>query len=303
MKWQNAIRDYQLFLKIERGLSQNTIDSYSRDLDKLTLFLDENEINLSPISITETNIQQFIYNVAKKVNPRSQARIISGLRSFFDYLIFEDYRKTNPTDLIEAPKIGRKLPDTLSEDEINELITAVDLSHPQGERNRTILETMYSCGLRVSELITLKISDLFFEEGFIKVTGKGNKERFVPIHYRAQKYISMYITEVRSHLKTTKGFEDTLFLNRRGKGLTRQMIFTILKDLTIKINLNKKISPHTLRHSFATHLLKNGADLRAIQQMLGHESITTTEVYVHLDNSYLKEVVETFHPRKILPEL
>ena len=175
MKWQNAIRDYQLFLKIERGLSQNTIDSYSRDLDKLTLFLEENEINLSPISITETNIQQFIYNVAKKVNPRSQARIISGLRSFFDYLIFEDYRKTNPTDLIEAPKIGRKLPDTLSEDEINELITAVDLSHPQGERNRTILETMYSCGLRVSELITLKISDLFFEEGFIKVTGKGNK--------------------------------------------------------------------------------------------------------------------------------
>jgi integrase/recombinase XerD len=298
MKWQNAIRDYQLFLKIERGLSQNTIDSYSRDLDKLTLFLEENEINLSPISITETNIQQFIYNVAKKVNPRSQARIISGLRSFFDYLIFEDYRKTNPTDLIEAPKIGRKLPDTLSEDEINELITAVDLSHPQGERNRTILETMYSCGLRVSELITLKISDLFFEEGFIKVTGKGNKERFVPIHYRAQKYISMYITEIRSHLKTTKGFEDTLFLNRRGKGLTRQMIFTILKDLTIKINLNKKISPHTLRHSFATHLLKNGADLRAIQQMLGHESITTTEVYVHLDNSYLKEVVETFHPRK-----
>ncbi|MBT7815978.1 MAG: tyrosine-type recombinase/integrase, partial [Polaribacter sp.] len=191
MKWQNAIRDYQLFLKIERGLSQNTIDSYSRDLDKLTLFLEENEINLSPISITETNIQQFIYNVAKKVNPRSQARIISGLRSFFDYLIFEDYRKTNPTDLIEAPKIGRKLPDTLSEDEINELITAVDLSHPQGERNRTIIETMYSCGLRVSELITLKISDLFFEEGFIKVTGKGNKERFVPIHYRAQKYISM----------------------------------------------------------------------------------------------------------------
>ena len=303
MKWQNAIRDYQLFLKIERGLSQNTIDSYSRDLDKLTLFLEENEINLSPISITETNIQQFIYNVAKKVNPRSQARIISGLRSFFDYLIFEDYRKTNPTDLIEAPKIGRKLPDTLSEDEINELIIAIDLSHPQGERNRTIIETMYSCGLRVSELVTLKISDLFFEEGFIKVTGKGNKERFVPIHYRAQKYISMYITEIRSHLKTTKGFEDTLFLNRRGKGLTRQMIFTILKDLTIKINLNKKISPHTLRHSFATHLLKNGADLRAIQQMLGHESITTTEVYVHLDNSYLKEVVETFHPRKILPEL
>ncbi len=298
MNWQNAIKDYQLFLKIERGLSQNTIDSYSRDLKKLTLFLEVNEINLSPVAIYETAIQQFIYEVAKKLTPRSQARIISGLRSFFDYLIFEDYRTTNPTDLIEAPKIGRKLPDTLSEEEINELISAVDLSHPQGERNRTILETMYSCGLRVSELITLKISDLFFEEGFIKVTGKGNKERFVPIHYNAQKYISIYINEIRSHLKRIKGYDDTLFLNRRGKGLTRQMIFTILKDLSVKINLNKKISPHTLRHSFATHLLKNGADLRVIQQMLGHESITTTEVYVHLDNSYLKEVVETFHPRK-----
>jgi len=298
MKWQTAIRDYQLYLKIERGLSQNTIDSYSRDLEKLLLFLEENEINYTPITIDETTIQQFIYAIAKKVNPRSQARMISGLRSFFDYLIFENYRETNPTDLIEAPKIGRKLPDTLSEDEINELISGVDLSHPQGERNRIILETLYSCGLRVSELITLKISDLFFDEGFIKVTGKGNKERFVPIHYNAQKYISIYINEIRSHLKPKKGFEDTLFLNRRGKGLTRQMIFTILKDLTVKINLKKKISPHTLRHSFATHLLKNGADLRAIQQMLGHESITTTEVYVHLDASYLKEVVETFHPRK-----
>jgi integrase/recombinase XerD len=298
MKWQNAIRDFQLYLKIERGLSKNTIDSYTRDLEKLTLFLSENEINFTPISIDNNTIKQFNYEVAKKVNPRSQSRIISGLRSFFDYLVFEDYRETNPTDLIEAPKIGRKLPDTLSEDEINELISAVDLSHPQGERNRTILETLYSCGLRVSELITLKISDLFFEEGFIKVTGKGNKERFVPIHYNAQKYITIYINEIRSHLKPAKSFEDTLFLNRRGKGLTRQMIFTILKDLSVKINLKKKISPHTLRHSFATHLLKNGADLRAIQLMLGHESITTTEVYVHLDKSYLKEVVETYHPRK-----
>jgi integrase/recombinase XerD len=298
MKWQNAIRDYQLYLKIERGLSQNTVDSYSRDLEKLTLFLDENDINFTPITIDEVTIQQFIYAIAKKVNTRSQARIISGLRSFFDYLIFEEYREINPTDLIEAPKIGRKLPDTLSEDEINELIAAIDLSHPQGERNRTILETLYSCGLRVSELITLKISDLFFEEGFIKVTGKGNKERFVPIHYSAQKYISIYMTDIRNRLKPIKGFEDTLFLNRRGKGLTRQMIFTILKDLSVKINLNKKISPHTLRHSFATHLLKNGADLRAIQQMLGHENITTTEIYVHLDTRYLKEIVERHHPRR-----
>jgi integrase/recombinase XerD len=298
MNWKNAIRDYKLFLKIERGLSINTIDSYSRDLVKLTNYLDQNDIKLSPITIDKEIIQQFIYEIAKQVNPRSQARIISGLRSFFDYLVFEDYRETNPTDLIEAPKIGRKLPDTLSEDEINALIQSIDLSHPQGERNRTILETMYSCGLRVTELITLKISDLFFDEGFIKVTGKGNKERFVPIHYNAMKFITTYIDQIRNQLKPAKTFEDTLFLNRRGKGLSRQMIFTILKDLAVKIDLNKKISPHTLRHSFATHLLKNGADLRAIQQMLGHESITTTEVYVHLDNSYLKKVVETYHPRK-----
>ena len=298
MIWRNAIKDYQLYLKLERGLSQNTIDSYVRDLQKLKLYIKENGIISSPISIDKTIIQQFIYKIAKEVSPRSQARIISGLRSFFDYLIFEDYRKTNPTDLIEPPKIGRKLPDTLSENEINELITSIDLSHSQGERNRTIIETMYSCGLRVSELITLKISDLFFEEGFIRVIGKGNKERFIPIHQTAQKYILFYIRDIRSHIQEKKGFEDTLFLNRRGKGLTRQMIFMILKGLAIKINLNKKISPHTLRHSFATHLLKNGADLRAIQQMLGHESITTTEVYIHLDKSYLKEVVDTFHPRK-----
>lgn len=300
MKWKDAINDFQLFLKIERGLSQNTIDSYSRDLKKLSSFLDENEINLSPITINQEIIHQFIYDVAKKINPKSQARIISGLRSFFDYLIFEDYRKNNPTDLIEAPKIGRKLPDTLSEEEINELIAAIDLSHPQGERNRTILETMYSSGLRVSELITIKISDLFFDEGFIRVIGKGNKQRFVPIHFHAQKYILSYIKDIRIHINPKKGFEDTVFLNRRGKGLTRQMVFTILKDLAIKINLKKKISPHTLRHSFATHLLKNGADLRVIQQMLGHESITTTEIYVHLDKSYLKEVVELNHPRSDL---
>ncbi len=298
MKWQHAIRDYQLFLKIERGLSENTINSYSRDLDKLVAFINDNEFDFTPISIDSDIIQQFVYDVAKKLNPRSQARIISGLRSFFDYLVFEDYRQSNPTDLIETPKVGRKLPDTLSEDEINELISAIDLSHPQGERNRTILETLYSCGLRVSELTTLKLSDLFFEEGFIRVIGKGNKQRFVPIHSIAQKYINLYIKEIRSHLLPKKGFEDTLFLNRRGKGLTRQMIFTILKNLAISINLKKKISPHTLRHSFATHLLKNGADLRAIQQMLGHESITTTEVYVHLDRSFLKDVVETYHPRK-----
>ena len=298
MNWQNAIKEYQLYLKIERGLSKNTIDSYTKDLEKLCLFLKENNISSSPIGIDADLIKQFIYEVAKSLNPRSQARIISGLRSFFDYLVFEAYRNTNPTDLLETPKIGTKLPDTLSQDEIDALINAIDLSHPQGERNRTIFETIYSCGLRVSEAITLKNSDLFFEEGFIRVLGKGNKERYVPIHESAQKYIKMYLKAIRNHILPQKGFEDTLFLNRRGKGLSRQMIFMILKDLALKIDLKKKISPHTLRHSFATHLLQNGADLRAIQQMLGHESITTTEVYVHVDKSYLKQVVETFHPRK-----
>jgi integrase/recombinase XerD len=298
MNWQNAIKEYQMYLKIERGLSKNTIDSYTKDLEKLCLFLEDNAVNTSPIAIDADLIKQFIYEVAKKVAPRSQARIISGLRSFFDYLIFEAYRTTNPTDLLETPKIGKKLPDTLRQDEIDALICAIDLSHAQGERNKTILETMYSCGLRVSEAINLKISDLFFEEGFIRVLGKGNKERYVPIHEAAQKYITRYQKEIRSHTQPSKDFEDTLFLNRRGKGLTRQMIFMILKNLAFKIDLKKKISPHTLRHSFATHLLQNGADLRAIQQMLGHESITTTEVYVHVDKNYLKEVVETFHPRK-----
>ena len=298
MNWQNIIKEYKIYLKIERGLSKNTIDSYTKDLEKLCLFLEENNISISPLAIDSHIIKQFIYEVAKNLNPRSQARIISGLRSFFDYLVFEEYRNTNPTDLLETPKIGTKLPDTLSQDEIDALINAIDLSHPQGERNRTIFETIYSCGLRVSEAITLKNSDLFFEEGFIRVLGKGKKERYVPIHESAQRYITMYQKSIRSHIFPQKGFEDTLFLNRRGKGLSRQMIFMILKDLAIKIDLKKKISPHTLRHSFATHLLQNGADLRAIQKMLGHESITTTEVYVHVDKSYLKQVVETFHPRK-----
>jgi integrase/recombinase XerD len=298
VKWKQAILDYNHYLNIERGLSENTIDNYIRDVKKFVAFLEKKEVSISPIQITEEFIQEFVYDISKKTSPRSQARIISGLRSFFEYLIFENYRESNPTDLIEAPKTGRKLPDTLSEEEINSLITAIDLSKNEGERNRAMLETMYSCGLRVSELIHLKISDLFFDEGFIKIIGKGNKERFVPIHVRAQKYIILYMNEIRTHLSIVKGFEDTLFLNRRGKSLSRQMVFMFLKELAIKINLQKKISPHTFRHSFATHLLKNGADLRAIQQMLGHESITTTEVYVHLDTSFLKKVVEKYHPRR-----
>lgn len=298
MKWNHEIKDYQSFLKIERGLSDNTIQSYTSDIEKLVRFINEKNISVSPAKIVEETIQQFIYEIAKKVNPRSQARIISGLRSFFDYLVFENYRETNPTDLIETPKIGRKLPDTLSDQEIVKLISSIDLSKSQGERNRTILETMYGCGLRVSEVISLRLSDLFFDEGFIRVVGKGSKERFVPIHNQAKKYIHFYINEIRPHLSIDKKYEDTLFLNRRGKGLSRQMIFMLLKNLATKAQIGKKISPHTLRHSFATELLKGGADLRAIQQILGHESITTTEVYVHLDKTYLKEILETYHPRK-----
>ena len=298
MKWKNALKDYQLYLKIERGLSENSIDNYSRDVKKLVTYLEENNINISPISITAESIQQFIYNAAKSVNARSQSRLISGLRSFFSYLVFEDYRKDNPLELIESPKIGRKLPDTLEEEEIDQLIAAIDLSKSEGERNRAILETLYGCGLRVSELTNLKISDLFFDEGFIKVTGKGDKQRFVPIVNSTKKYINIYRNEIRLHLSIQAGYEDTLFLNRRGKQLTRAMIFTIIKQLAEKIGLKKRISPHTFRHSFATHLLQNNADLRSIQLMLGHESITTTEIYVHLDKSHLTSVIEKYHPRK-----
>ena len=278
MNWTAYIKSYQSYLRIERGMSKNTIDNYSFDIERLCLFLEDNCIAVSPITITEETIQQFIYHIAKQLNARSQARIISGLKSFFSYLIFEDYRPDNPLELIETPRIGRKLPDTLSIIDIDRLIAAIDLSSNEGERNRAMLETLYGCGLRVSELVTLKISDLFFEEGFVKITGKGNKQRFVPIGSYTQKYIEIYKDNVRTHLAIQKGHEDTLFLNRRGRQLTRAMIFTIIKDLAVKIDLNKTISPHTFRHSFATHLLENGADLRSIQLMLGHESITTTEI-------------------------
>lgn len=297
-QWRSYIKEYQNYLKLERGLSENTIQNYTFDIEKLVLFLETNSIVQNPVNITEETIQQFIYHISSLVNARSQARVISGLKSFFTYILFEDYRKDNPLELIEVPKTGRKLPDTLSTNEIDQLISAIDLSTPEGERNRAILETLYSCGLRVSELTNLKISDLFFEEGFIKVTGKGNKQRFVPIGKSTEKYILIYKEQIRSHIAIQKGFEDTLFLNRRGKQLTRAMIFTIIKDLAVKINLSKTISPHTFRHSFATHLLENGADLRSIQLMLGHESITTTEVYMHLDRSHLAQVMTKFHPRK-----
>jgi len=298
MTWKDALKDYQYFLKIERGLSENSIKAYSQDIHKLKAFLGDKDLAVSPIDIGSDIIERFVYQSAKNIAPRSQARMISGLRNFFDYLIFEEYRKENPTDLLETPKIGRKLPDTLSEEEINEIIAQIDLSKPEGERNRAMMETMYSCGLRVTEMIQLQISDLFFEEGFIRVIGKGNKQRFVPINSFMIRLIENYKDLIRTSVKVQKGFEDTLFLNRRGKQLTRNMVFMILKELTQKAGIQKTVSPHTLRHSFATHLLENGADLRAIQQMLGHESITTTEIYMHLDKRHLKKVVEKFHPRK-----
>ena len=298
MTWKDALLDFQHYLKIERGLSVNTLQNYTRDILKLEAHLNQKEMGISPVDVDKEMVQQAIYEIAKNVNVRSQARIISGLKSFFSYLIFEGLRQDNPMDLIESPKIGRKLPDTLSTNEINEIIASIDLSKPEGERNRAIIETLYGCGLRVSELISLRISDLFFEEDFLRITGKGNKQRLVPVSDINKKYINLYLYEIRVHIPIKKGHEDIVFLNRRGKQLSRAMIFTIIKQLSDKIGLKKNISPHTFRHSFATHLLQGGADLRAIQQMLGHESITTTEVYMHLDRTDLANVINKYHPRK-----
>ncbi len=297
MNWTQALRDYNNYILIERGLSDNSASNYSLDIYKLINYLEENNIIISPVKISSETLQQFIFEVAKSLNPRSQSRIISGLKSFFDYLIFEGYRDHNPMEIIESPKIGRKLPDVLSLTEIDKMILNIDLTKAQGERNKAIIETLYSCGLRVSELLELKISDLFFKEGFIKVTGKGDKQRFVPISDTTQNYISKYLENSRNHNAIHPKASDIVFLNRRGNSLTRAMIFTIVRDLAKQAGIQKKISPHTFRHSFATHLLENGADLRAIQLMLGHESITTTEIYMHVDKSHLKQVIDSFHPR------
>lgn len=296
MTWQQALDDFKIYLKIECALSENSILNYEYDIKKLMSFIAEYESETSPIDIDVDQVKAFVYEISKVINARSQARLISGLKRFFDYLIFEDLRTSNPMELIDSPKIGQKLPEVMSTAEIDRLIACIDLTHPQGERNRAIIETLYACGLRVSELTNLKLSDLFFEEGFIKVHGKGSKDRFVPINSSAVKYINLYIDHIRIHQEAKPGETDILFLNRRGKRLTRAMIFTLVKQLAKESNLNKTISPHTFRHSFATHLLENGADLRAIQQMLGHESIITTEIYTHIDKTYLKNVIDKFHP-------
>jgi integrase/recombinase XerD len=296
MNWESTIIGFKNYLTIERSLSANSVEAYIRDVKKLADFAKEKK--KTELQIERADLSEFITKISKsEVAARSQSRIISGIKAFYKYLIMEDYITIDPTELLESPRIGLKLPDTLSIEEIDNLIGAIDLSKEQGERNRTMLEILYSCGLRVTELICLKLSNISFEEGFIKVIGKGDKERLAPIGSTALKYLSIYINQVRNHQKIQKGHEDVVFLNRRGKQLTRVMIFTIIKQLAEKISLKKNISPHTFRHSFATHLIQGGADLRAVQEMLGHESITTTEIYTHLDKEYLKETIIQFHPR------
>lgn len=296
MNWERAIKDFTNYMRLERGMSPNTISSYQRDLKKLRIYIEEDIPN--PLKVNLKNLQAFISNLAQEgISAKSQARIISALRTFYKYLLFEDLITIDPTEMLESPKVGRKLPDFLSSGEVEKIIDAVDMSKDEGHRNRAIMETLYGCGLRVSELVNLRISDLFFKQDIIRVTGKGDKERLVPINSLAQKHIDIYRNEIRVHQTPARGHEDFVFLNRRGKQLTRAMIFHIVKTLTIAAGIKKSVSPHTFRHSFATHLVEGGADLRAVQEMLGHESITTTEIYTHLDQTYLRETLLQFHPR------
>ena len=297
--WDYELNEFKNYLRLERSLSKNSIDAYLLDIRKLTSFISENHsTSLSIENINVSIIESFIkYLFKSECSTYSQARIVSGLKSFFNYLLLEEKIDINPMELIDAPKLVRKLPETLSIQEIETIIDAIDLDNKEGMRNKAILETLYSCGLRVSELVNLKVQNLFLDIGFIKVLGKGLKERLVPIGTKAAECISLYMKVYRTNINISEGFEGYLFINRRGKNLTRNMIFIIVKDLAKKAGLNKNISPHTFRHSFATHLIEGGADLRAVQEMLGHESITTTEIYTHLNKDYLKEVVNKFHPR------
>ena len=296
MSWETSIKHFKSYLQIERSLSENSVQAYIRDVKKFANYA--LEIELNELQIKRQHISGFLKELTDaNISSRSQARTISGLKAFYRFMIMEDYIKEDPTELIDSPKIGFKLPDTLSLDEIDKIISAVDLSNKQGERNRAILETLYSCGLRVSELVNLQLSNINFKEGYLKVIGKGDKERLSPIGNRALKYLTIYINEVRNHQAIKQGHDNIVFLNNRGARMTRVMIFIIIQKLSEKIGLNKKISPHTFRHSFATHLIEGGADLRAVQEMLGHESITTTEIYTHLDKEYLRSNIIQFHPR------
>lgn len=298
MNWKVYIQGFKSFLTLEKSLSANSIEAYLHDVEKLYQFLEYKKYTLSPKEIELKQLQEFLKWITELgMTARSQARVISGIKAFYKYLLLENVLNADPTALLEAPKLGRKLPETLSVEDINKIIDGIDLSTPEGVRNKAMLETLYSCGLRVSELVNLKISNLFLKDGFVKVTGKGDKERLAPIGSIAVKHITVYKEEVRCHIAIKKDQEDFLFLNRRGAKLTRVMVFTIIKRLAEKTGLKKHISPHTFRHSFATHLIEGGADLRAVQEMLGHESITTTEIYTHLDRDYLREAIIQFHPR------
>ena len=297
LNWETQIRSFKTYLQLEKSLSSNTVEAYLRDINGLRVFVSEKKNN-TPDTLELKDILKYIEDInLLGISARSQARIISGIKAFYKYLIIEDLIIVDPTDLLETPKIPEKLPVVLAIEEIDELISAIDLSTNEGHRNKAILETLYSCGLRVSELVGLKLSDCHFKDNYIIVTGKGDKQRIVPIGEKAINDINYYIEGYRNHMKINPDFENILFLNRRGKQLTRVMIFTIIKRLAEKIELKKNISPHTFRHSFATHLLDGGADLRAIQEMLGHESIVTTEIYTHLDKEYLRDTIISFHPR------
>lgn len=298
MDWRSAIKGFQAYLKLEKGLSDNSIEAYSRDIEKLQQYSDSLSTKINPEAFSLNDLRSFINWVNELgMIPSSQARILSGIKSFYKYLLVEDIIKNSPAELLESPKKQRKLPDTLSINDINRLIAAIDLSKPDGARNKAIIEVLYSCGLRVSELTELKLSNLYLEIEFVKVIGKGNKERLVPIGGEAIKALSIWIDNVRGHALIKKGEEDMVFLNQRGSRLSRVYIFMLIKQLAQLAGIKKSISPHTLRHSFATHLVEGGADLRAVQEMLGHESITTTEIYTHLDREYLKETIISYHPR------
>ena len=296
MQWKGAIREFKNYLQLEKGLADNSVKAYLRDLNKIANYFENEE--LGPLQLNLFRLEKCLRDLQNHgLSTRSQARLISSLRAFYKYLILEDYIDQNPAELLEGPKLDQKLPEYLEEEEVSAMIDSIDRSKPEGMRNVAIFETLYACGLRVSELVGLRISDLFFKEDLIRVVGKGNKERLVPINSLAQKMIELYRQEVRVHLPVKKGSEDILFLNRRGSALSRAMIFNLVKDAASAAGIRKTISPHTFRHSFATHLVKHGADLRAVREMLGHESITTTEIYTHLSQQQLRETILKFHPR------
>ncbi|HJZ40772.1 MAG TPA: site-specific tyrosine recombinase [Bacteroidales bacterium] len=298
MNWQSQISGYKSFLKIEKSLSGNSVEAYLDDLEKLMAFFKVRQLDISPENVEYAHLKDFLVWIGELgMSPRSQSRIVSGIKSFFRYLLIDEKAVKDPAELLEAPRPGRKLPTILGIDEIDRLIASIDLSRPEGHRNKAIIETLYGCGLRVSELVNLRITNLFFEEGFIKVTGKGSKERLVPIGSTAVREIRYYFEQSRNHIQPVKGAENIVFLNRRGNKLTRVMVFTIIRELTLKAGITKQISPHTFRHSFATHLVEGGADLRAVQEMLGHESILTTEIYTHLNREFLRDEIIRFHPR------